>query len=97
MDWTKELKNLVENLPHEHKNIRTLGALERLINNLDKIKIEDIEALTSIPVAPLPYNYDIFIDNTWFPIADETIPDMNKVPGLIERGLMRKHVKVRKK
>lgn len=98
MNWTRELERLVENLPHEQKNIRTLDALEKLVSNLDRIKIEDIEALTFIPVAKLPtvYNYDIFIDETWIPIEDEMIPNMERVPGLIERGLMRKHVKVRK-
>ena len=46
MNWTRELERLVEELPHEHKNIRTLNALEKLLSNLDKIKIEDIEKLT---------------------------------------------------
>jgi len=45
MNWTIRLNKLIEKLPREKKNIRTLIALELLIENLDKIPIEDIEKL----------------------------------------------------
>lgn len=45
MNWTKKLETLIQKLPREHKNIRTLNVLEKLIENLDKIPIEKIEDL----------------------------------------------------
>lgn len=45
MNWTLKLEELIQKLPREHKNIRTLSALEKLIENLDKIDIEKIEEL----------------------------------------------------
>ncbi len=95
MNWTKNLQEAVNNMGYQHKNIRMQNALVSLFNNLDDVPVEKIEALTNKPVVePLLYQYDILLDGKiWYPIADDKIPDMNKVPGMIERGLMRKHVR----
>lgn len=45
MNWTLKLEELIQKLPTEQKNIRTLSALEKLIENLDRIDIEKIEEL----------------------------------------------------
>lgn len=46
MNWTRKLEVVIENLQDHHKNIRTLKALENLVENLDRIPIDEIEKLT---------------------------------------------------
>ncbi len=46
MNWTLDLEVAIQALPKRHKNIRTLKALEDLVNNFDRINIADVEALT---------------------------------------------------
>lgn len=47
MDWTLKLRKLIEDMPREHKNIRTLAALESIVKNLDKIPVEELEKLAT--------------------------------------------------
>lgn len=100
MNWTLKLENLIKKLPREHKNIRTLDALEKLIENLDKIDIEKIEQL--IPVCNIiefEYNYEMLFksepnDNIkidgWIPIVDNMIKHPEKINEYIKKGLLRK-------
>lgn len=45
MDWTKNVRVALEKIPRYLKNQRTLLALEKLMQNMDKIPVEEIEKL----------------------------------------------------
>lgn len=96
----KDLEQSLQDLPRRHKNIRTLKALEDLLNNLDRIPIEDIEALTQKPVVePTVFNYEVFFKSEpgdriqvdgWIAIADDMIPDHSRIEEYIGKGILRK-------
>lgn len=47
MDWTKEIKQALDKMPTRSKNIRMVAALKNLIENIDSIPVEKIEALAN--------------------------------------------------
>lgn len=44
MEDQTSLKTLITNLPYHQKNIRTNSVLSMLINNIDSVDIEELEA-----------------------------------------------------
>lgn len=45
MNWTLKIEELIFKLPTKYKTLRNITALEKLISNLERIPIEEIEKL----------------------------------------------------